>query len=61
MRKLLITSAVCALAISPLTGCGDSGKKSPDENKKSMMKAPQPGVDAVKPGAGKAPEGDAKK
>ncbi|MFM8932303.1 MAG: hypothetical protein ACKOS8_10555 [Gemmataceae bacterium] len=61
MRNSLIFSAVFSLALASLTGCGDGAKKSPDEGKKGMIKPPQPGKDAVRPDAGKAPEGDAKK
>ncbi len=61
MRNMLIAGLVFSLAFSSLTGCGDGAKKSPDEGKKGMIKPPQPGKDAVRPDAGKAPEGDAKK
>ena len=61
MQKFLTLCAAGALLLPTLTGCGEGGaKKSPDINKKGMIKAPEPGKDAVRPDAGKdakAPEG----
>lgn len=61
MKKVLSLFVASAFILSAITGCGEGGaKKSPDQNKKGMIKAPEPGKDAVRPDAGKdakAPEG----
>lgn len=61
MKKVLPLFVAGTFILSTIAGCGEGGaKKSPDANKKGMIKAPEPGKDAVRPDAGKdakAPEG----
>ena len=52
MQRSIAFFAAAVIALGSLAGCGEEKKQSPDEAKKSMMKAPEPGKDAVKPSVG---------